>query len=33
MTTATSLDRSIVERIVREIVLRNGPPTERAAGA
>lgn len=26
MTTATSLDRSLVERIVREIVLRNGPP-------
>jgi len=26
MTTATSLDRSVVERIVREIVLRNGPP-------
>lgn len=25
MTTATSLDRSVVERIVREIVLRNGP--------
>ncbi len=27
MTTATSLDRSVVERIVREIVLRNGPPS------
>lgn len=26
MTTATSLDRQLVERIVREIVLRNGPP-------
>lgn len=27
MTTATALDRSLVERIVREIVLRNAPPT------